>query len=183
MAIGLKEFINVWENQKERAGIITEFEHEGDAITHDIMTLLNTSFIPPFDREDIVSLAFAMDEVADRIEETSDSMILFGVKSPTDKAKEMADITLQAVTEVEKGIAEISGHIDRQKLLKRCVEINRLENLGDSVFRSSLVDLFAKPADAFDIVKWRALYDEMESVIDGCEAIADILENIAFKYA
>ena len=179
----LKDMIYVWENVKERVGVITDLEHQGDAITHQIFEQLHRSVITPFDREDIALLAHSLDDVVDFIHAAADAMLLYKVERPTNRAKELADIVVQAVVEVEKGISEMHDRIGRKELHKRCVEINRLENIGDRVYRSAMAELFDNSADIADVIKWREIYDHMESVIDRCEDIANILEGVSIKYA
>jgi len=110
-------------------------------------------------------------------------MLLYKVERPTDKVKELSDIVVQATAEVEQGVSEIHGRIDRDKLLKRSMEINRLENVGDSVYRSALAELFVGSPDFAYLMKWREIYEYVESAIDKCEDIANVLEGIALKYA
>jgi predicted phosphate transport protein (TIGR00153 family) len=179
----LKDMVDTWENVKERLGVIAKLEHEGDAITHQIVAELHRTFVTPFDREDIVLLAESLDDITDFIHSAADAMLLYKVKSPTDKARELVDVLVQAVKEVEKGVSEIHGRIDRGKLLKLCVEINRLENVGDSVYRSALAELFANSADFAYLIKWREIYEDIETAIDRCEDVANTLEGIALKYA
>jgi predicted phosphate transport protein (TIGR00153 family) len=175
--------VYIWENVKERVGVITDLEHQGDAITHQIFEQLHRSFITPFDREDIALLAHSLDDVTDFIHAAADAMFLYKVDRPTNKAKELVDIVVQAVVEVEGAISEIHDRISRKQLLNRCVEINRLENIGDSVYRSAMAELFDGSADMAGLIKWREIYEHMESVIDRCEDIANILEGVAIKYA
>jgi predicted phosphate transport protein (TIGR00153 family) len=179
----LKDMVYIWENVKERVGIINDIEHQGDAITHQIFDQLHRSFITPFDREDIALLAHSLDDVADFIHVAADAMLLYKVERPTNRAKELAEIVVQAVAEVEKAVSEMHDRIGRKQLLKRCIEINRLENLGDSVYRSAMAELFDDSANFAILIKWREIYNHMESVIDRCEDIANILEGIALKYA
>ena len=183
MAKEFKELIFTWENVRERVSILADLERDGDAITHDIMSLLHRTFITPLDREDIGLMARSIDDVADRIHSAADIMYIYRIDSSNDRAKELAEIIVQATVEVEKAISSISSHIDRNQLLKQCVEINRLENMGDSVYRNALADLFTNSKDMAYVVKWREVYEDMESSIDGCEVIADVLEAIALKYA
>jgi predicted phosphate transport protein (TIGR00153 family) len=175
--------VHIWEHVKERVGVITDLEHQGDAITHQIFEQLHRSFITPFDREDIALLAHSLDDVTDFIHAAADAMLLYKVERPTHRAKELVDIVVQAVAEVEKAVSEIHDRIGRKQVLKRCVEINRLENMGDSVFRSAMAELFNNSADFAGLIKWREIYEHMESVIDRCEDIANILEGVAIKYA
>lgn len=179
----LKDMVHIWENVKERVGVITDLEHQGDAITHQIFDQLHRSFITPLDREDIALLAHSLDDVTDFIHAAADAMFLYKVERPTNKAKELVDIVVQAVVEVERAVSEIHGRISRNQLLNRCVEINRLENIGDSVYRSAMAELFDGSADMAGLIKWREIYEHMESVIDRCEDIANILEGVAIKYA
>jgi len=179
----LKDLVNTWENVKERVGVIASLEHEGDAITHQIVAELHRTFVTPFDREDIALLAESLDDVTDFIHSAADAMLIYKVERPTDKAKELTDILLQAVLEVQKGVSEIHGRIDRDKLLKLCVEINRLENVGDNVYRSAIAELFVNSADFAYLIKWREIYEDIETAIDRCEDVANILEGVALKYA
>jgi len=179
----LKDLVYIWENIKERVGVINDLEHQGDAITHQIFEQLHRTIITPFDREDIALLAHSLDDVIDFIHAAADAMLLYKVERPTHRAKEMVDIVVQAVGEVERAVSEIHDRIGRKQLLNRCVEINRLENMGDSVFRSAMAELFDDSADFAGLIKWREIYKHMESVIDRCEDIANILEGVAIKYA
>ena len=179
----LRDMLDTWENVKERVGVITSLEHEGDAITHQIIAQLHRTFVTPLDREDIALLAEALDDITDFIHSAADAMLLYKIERPTDKAKELANILVQAAMEVEKGVSEIHGRIDRDKLLKLCVEINRLENVGDSVHRSALAELFFDSVDFTYLIKWREIYDDIETAIDRCEDVANVLEGVALKYA
>jgi predicted phosphate transport protein (TIGR00153 family) len=179
----LRDMVYIWENVKERVGVINDLEHQGDAITHQIFDQLHRSIITPFDREDIALLAHSLDDVADFIHAAADAMLLYKVGRPTNRAKELADIVVEAVVEVEKAVSEMHDRDGRKQLLKRCVEINRLENIGDNVYRSAMAELFEDSANYDSLIKWREIYNHMESVIDRCEDIANILEGVAIKYS
>ncbi len=179
----LRDLLDIWENVKERVGVITDLEHQGDAITHQIFEQLHRSVITPFDREDIALLAHSLDDVTDFIHAAADAMLLYKVERPTPRAKELAELAVQAVAEVEKAVSEMQDRVGRKQLLKRCIEINRLENIGDRVYRSAMAELFDDSADIAGVIKWREIYDHMESVIDRCEDIANILEGVSIKYA
>jgi len=179
----LSDLVNTWENVKERVEMITSLEHDGDAITHQIVAQLHRTFVTPLDREDIALLAQTLDDITDLIHSAADAMLLYKVERPTAKVKELVNVVVEATAEVEKGVAEINNRIDRDKLLNRSMEINRLENVGDSVYRSSLAELFVNSPDFAYLIKWREIYEDIESAIDKCEDIANILEGIALKYA
>jgi len=179
----LKDLVYIWENVKERVGVINDLEHEGDAIAHQIFEQLHRTMITPFDREDIAQLAHSIDDVVDFIHGAAGAMLLYKVDRPGPRAKELVDIVVQAVVEVESAVSETHDRKGRKKLADRCVEINRLENVGDTVFLSAMAELFDESADFRALIKWREIYRHMESVIDRCEDIANILEGVAIKYA
>ncbi|MDM8000788.1 MAG: DUF47 domain-containing protein [Dehalococcoidia bacterium] len=181
----LRDMVFTWENIEERLAIITDLEHEGDAITHQIVAQLHRSFITPFDREDIAVLAHSLDEVTDFIHSSADMMVLYRAGRPTARARDLAEIIVQTATEVQKAVSEIRSHsrINREELLKRCMEINRLENDGDSVYRAAVAELFSDSTDTSYLIKWREIYEHMENAIDRCEDVANVLEGVALKYA
>ncbi len=179
----LKEMVDTWEYVEGKVSEITELEHQGDTITHEIMARLHRTFVTPFDREDIAQLANVLDDVTDFIQAAADAMLIYKVDRPGQRAKELADILVQATEEVEKALPQFRKRIVLSQVLKRCVEINRLENVADRVFRSAMAELFADSADIADIIKWREIYEHMESATDRCEDVADVLEGVALKHA
>jgi len=182
-AQSLKEMVNDWEHVEGKVAEITELEHKGDTITHEIMSRLNRTFVTPFDREDIVQLAHSLDDVTDFIHAASDAMLLYKVERPGERAKELADIIVQGAEEIEKVLPQMQRRIVLSAVLKRCVEINRLENLADRVYRSAIAELFDDSTDMAHIIKWREIYAHMESATDRCEDVADVLEGVAIKHA
>jgi len=182
-AQNLKQLIDTWENVEERVKEITKLEHEGDTITHQIMEQLNRTFVTPFDREDIALLAHSLDDVTDFIHATADAMFLYKVNRPGLSAKELSDIIVQAATEVERAMPQLRSRAELRQILERCVEINRLENTADRVFRSAMAELFANTTDIAEIIKWREIYEHMESATDRCEDVANVLEGVALKHA
>jgi predicted phosphate transport protein (TIGR00153 family) len=182
MAHQLKDMVYIWQNIQERAGILADMEQDGDAITHDIMTLLHRSYITPIDREDITALTHSLDDIADRIHAIADTLYLYRIEGPTDRAKELCDIILKAVLEVQGGVSEIKSNMHQPDLLKRSEAINQIENSGDIIYHKALAELFTNPDDMAFIVKWREVYKKMGATIKGCEVFADILEEIAIKY-
>ena len=179
----LRDMVHIWENVGERAGVIADLEHQGDAITHLINAQIHRTFITPFDREDIALLANSLDDVTDFVHAAADAMLLYKVERPTDRAKELADIIVQVAAEVEKAISEMHDRVDQKRILRRCVEINRLENMADRVYRSAMAELFVDSTDIAYIIKWREIYEHMETATDRCEDVANVLESIALKYA
>lgn len=182
-AEALKGLIDTWENVEERVDAITELEHQGDSVTHRIMEQLHRTFVTPFDREDIALLAHSLDDIVDFIHATADAMFLYKIEQPSQRAKELADILVQAAAEVGKALLLLEHHAQLKQVLERCVEINRLENMADRVFRSAMAELFNDSADIAYIIKWREIYEHMESATDRCEDVADVLEGVALKHA
>ncbi len=180
----LKHLVDSWTDIETNVAKITEIEHEGDTTTHQIMYQLNRSFVTPFDREDIALLAHSLDDVIDLIQAAADTMLLYKVKRPGQRARELADIILQITSEVEHAVPQLrerGSHI--QQVLNFCVEINRLENVADKIFRSALTELFDDTSNMADVIKWREIYQQMESATDRCEDVANVLEGVALKHA
>ena len=179
----LKILVDTWVDIETKVAVITEIEHEGDTTTHQIMYQLNRSFVTPFDREDITLLAHALDDVIDLIHAAADTMLLYKVKTPGQRAKELADIIVQITAVVEQAVPQLRQRSDIQQMLNYCVEINRLENVADKIFRSALTELFDNTTDIAEVIKWREIYQEMESATDKCEDVANVLEGVALKHA
>jgi hypothetical protein len=179
----LKEMVDTWEDVQEKANEITELEHQGDAVIHQIMAQLHRTFVTPLDREDIALLANALDNVTDFIQAAADAMLIYRVDRPSQRARELADIIVQATVEVDEAVPKLRHQTELKQVLSRCVEINRLENAADRVFRSALGELFDDTTDIAHIIKWREIYEQMEGATDRCEDVADILEGVALKHA
>lgn len=182
-AEALKGLIDTWENVEEKVDAITELEHQGDSVTHRIMEQLHRTFVTPFDREDIALLAHSLDDIVDFIHSTADALFLYKIEQPSQRAKELADILVQAAAEVERALLLLEHHAQLKQVLERCVEINRLENMADRVFRSAMAELFDDSTDIAYIIKWREIYEHMESATDRCEDVADVIEGVALKHA
>ena len=179
----LKNMIDTWKCVEGSVAEITELEHEGDTITHQIMAQLHRTFVPPFDREDIAQLAHTMDDVVDFIHSTADVMLIYKVDRPTQRAKELASIIVEATIEVEKAVQGLRRTSELKKILERCVEINRLENMADRVYRAAIGELFEDGVEVTQVIKWREIYEHMESATDRCEDVANVLEGVALKHA
>ena len=182
-ARALQEMVNAWQFIDSRIAEITELEHKGDAITHRIMAQLHRTFVPPFDREDIAALAHAMDDVVDLIHAAADAMFIYKVKEPTKRAQELAEIIVQGADEIAKAVGCLRRKAELKRLLDHCVELNRLENAADRVFRAAMAELFDDAVDIPLVIKWREIYEHMESATDRCEDVADVLEGVALKHA
>jgi predicted phosphate transport protein (TIGR00153 family) len=182
-ARGLKDMLDNWENIGVKVAEITELEHEGDSITHQIAALLHRTFVTPFDREDIALLSHTMDDITDFIHAAADAIFIYKVDRPTQRARELAETIVQAALEVEKAVLLLRHHSELKKIMEHCVELNRLENRADKIYRSALGELFDDDEDTAYIIKWREIYEHMESATDRCEDVANVLEGVALKHA
>ncbi len=172
-----------WDHIEAKVNQIDDLEHAGDTITHDIMAHLHRTFVTPFDREDMALLGHSLDDVTDFIHAASVAMHTYKVSRPGPRAIELAEIIVQAADEVAIAISKLRQHTSLKQVLENCVEINRLENAADSVFRAAMAELFDEAADIADVIKWREVYEHMESATDRCEDVANVLEGVALKHA
>src|SRR5499425_3282580 len=160
---------------------IRDLEHAGDAITHEVVRRLNTTFVTPIDREDIYALASRLDDVLDLIDAVADRLLLYKVKVPTDGSIEMAKIIVKTAEETDRAVRclrTLSAFYH-----KHAVEVNRLENEADRLLRDQLAALFEGTKDAIEVIKWKELYETMESVTDRCEDVVNVIEGIVLKMA
>jgi len=179
----LAELIGKWENIEEKVREISELEHHGDNITHRIIAQLHATFVTPIDREDIAQLAERMDDVMDFIEGAAVAMLIYEVKRPTERAQELADILVRSTSEVSAALPRLRRRNQLNKIPEHCIEINRLENEADRVVRAALTELFHDQVDLADVIKWREIYEHMETATDRCEDIANVLEGVMIKRA
>lgn len=179
----LKDLLYNWTNVEDKIAFIADLEHKGDNVTHQIAAELHRTFVTPFDREDIAMLSHTLDDVTDFIHSAADAMLLYRIDEPTQRAKELSDVIVEITAEVEKTVMILSKKLDQREMLKHCVEINRLENVADRIYRSALAELFANSIDGVYIMKWREIYEHMETSTDRCEDVANVLEGLAIKYS
>lgn len=166
----------------KKAKTIYEFEQEGDMLTHDIMKNLNKTFLTPIDREDIIELASRIDDVLDLIWATVDRMVLYNIDKPTAELISMAD-DLQITADVlKKALRELRAK-NYDRVQEYCIEINRLENRIDRVYRNALGKLLSEETDPILIIKWKDIYTILEDASDRSEDVANVLESIVLKYA
>jgi predicted phosphate transport protein (TIGR00153 family) len=179
----LKEMLDTWQFIDSRVAEITEMEHTGDTFTHQIISMLHRTFVTPFDREDIALLAHTMDDIIDFIHAAADSMFIYKIACPTQRAKELADVIVQGAAEMEKAVAGLRKRSEFKAMLEHCVEMNRLENVADRIYRAAIGEIFDNTPDVTLIIKWREIYEHMESATDRCEDVANVLEGVALKHA
>jgi uncharacterized protein Yka (UPF0111/DUF47 family) len=156
-------------------------EHEGDRITHDLVQLLNTQYVTPFDREDIYALATTLDDVVDHIDEACDLLDLYGVESPTRHALEQCRILVSAVEHLAAALADLKGMRGVQQAL---AELKNLEDEGDRVLHDAIGELFRDPRiDPLIVIRWKDIFEALEDALDACETTANVIGNILVKNA
>jgi predicted phosphate transport protein (TIGR00153 family) len=176
----LQEMLGNWPDSGELAREILLAEQEGDRITHDIVQRVNSTFVTPIDGEDIYGLATRLDDIVDHIEESADFMGLYRIEAPMDQALAMADVLVKSCEQLALLLENLRGFKDLQKYW---IEIHRLENDGDRLFRDALASLFANGIDPMVVIRWRDIFLRLERAIDATETAAHILEGIVIKNA
>lgn len=169
------------ERAAECAHKLERIEHDGDALTHDLLIMLDKSFITPIDREDIHELAQALDDCLDTIESVTERMQLYQLSTPTDHVKQLVSIVRQQAIQIQAMMPLIPG-FKYEKVIPYCKEISRLENVADKIGREALGMLFRGSADPLTVMKWKDIYDYLETATDKCEDVAGIVERIVLKH-
>jgi len=177
----LKDLLDNFNDVKVRARQIEEVEHRGDAITHDIIKKLNTTFITPIEREDILALASSLDDIIDLIHSAATRITLFKITESTPQAKELGFLILKSVREIRRGVSHLGKKMDG--VHEHCVEVHSLENEADRVCRDAIAYLFEHEKDPITILKWKEVYETLETATDRCEDAANVLEGVALKNA
>jgi len=179
----LKELLHNYTNVEEKVKQIGDTEHYGDKLTHQTMKKLNKTFVTELDREDIHSLVSTLDDILDLLDATVRRMVLYKIDRPTEELIKLADILDKAVDEITKAMP-LMRHLSKpEAILKHCIEINSLENDGDTVQRAAVAKLFEDAKDPIYVIKWKEIYETLETAIDRCEDVANILEGIVLKYS
>jgi predicted phosphate transport protein (TIGR00153 family) len=174
----LEELLFDYPDHRALAHDIRDCEHEGDRITHEILDRLNHTFVTPIDREDILALASALDDIADYIEEVADYLGLYKIEAPMDQAIKLAQVLHQAATQIAEAMPQLRGFND---ISAHTVEINRLENEGDRITREAIASLFDGGIDPMVVIRWKDLFERLEDAIDATERVANILAGIVIK--
>ena len=157
---------------------IKELEHEGDRITHDLIDLINRTFVTPFDRDDMYRLAGVLDDVCDNIDDSAEKVVGYGVREINDAARQQALVIQRCTTKLAEAIAELEGFKDSRRQL---IELRTLEDEGDRLSRQAISALFAGDPDAVSLIRWKDIHEQLEEAIDACENAADVLEAILVK--
>lgn len=170
---------------KEYAKALSDLEHEGDLLTHELQNKIAATFITPLDKEDLKELSQALDDVADFIEAAAARAELYRITEVREELIELADILVDVAKMTERAVGSLRNGFSKTRALKDTLtEIHTLENASDKVFRTALGALFDEPGiDALTVMKWKELFDRIETAVDKCEDIAAIIGTILVKYA
>jgi uncharacterized protein len=156
-------------------------EHEGDRITRDLIQLLNTQYVTPFDREDIFALATTLDDVVDHIDEATDLLDLYRIESTAAPAIEQCRILVGAAENLADALRRLKGRTGAQEAL---IALKQLEDEGDRVVRDAIAALFQDSRiEPLVVIRWKDVFDALETAIDACETAANVVGNILVKNA
>jgi hypothetical protein len=168
-------------NLEIQAERVKQIEHECDEITHAVVQALHKTFITPIDRNDIYTLITRMDDIMDLVEAASERLSLYELRKMTTEVVELASCL---VTSAEHVLGAVTGIRDLKRdngIQEHLVEINRLENVADKILRGALARLFREERDPIAVIKWKELYETLESATDRCEDVANIIEGVVLE--
>ena len=176
----LDEMLRNFPDSQSLAREILICEQDGDQITHDVVRHLNQTFVTPFDREDIIDLLSALDDIVDDTEEVADYLGLYRIEAPMTQAQRQAGVLHAATREVAQAIPKLRGFRD---ISAHTTEVHRLEKIGDRIVREAIASLFEDGIDPMVVIRWKDIFERLEHAIDATEKAADILEGIVIKNA
>jgi predicted phosphate transport protein (TIGR00153 family) len=185
-ANALADVLRDYEVAKDRAAgikLIEDAEHSADRITHETVQLLHTTFITPFDRDDIHRLISRMDDVLDLIQDTAESLVLYDIQKVTPEATQLAELVLRCAERVQAAVKLMVSMADAATMLEICQEIDRLESEADKVMRDAVSRLFRDETDTRQLIKLKAVYEALESATDKCQDVANVIESVVLENA
>ncbi len=183
---GSKEFLSLVQtaaNIGPKTKRIKEIEHETDVITHRCVEALHKTFITPIERDDIHRLITKMDDIMDYVEAAADRILLYEIHTMTPEVINLADVLVRQVQQTLEALRMLRNLKNADAIIKKCIEINRHENEADTVLRSALARLFKEEKDVFLVIKWKEIYENLETATDRCEDVANILEGVVLENA
>jgi uncharacterized protein len=180
-ATALRDMFDHYENVEAKVGHITELEHSGDFIVHEVMHLLMHTLIIPLDSEDIERLISALDDALDKIEATAVRMVIFQIEAPTERARQMAQLIRSGAQELHRAMPNLREKKTFRLVTEHIKEINTIENNSDRMLREALVDIVNHKEDLFNLIRWKEIYEMLEEATDRMEDVADILQRVVIK--
>ena len=181
---GCRAFLEMVEHPTDlesRAERVKQIEHECDEITHAVVEGLHKTFITPIDRGDIYALITKMDDIMDFVEAAADRVALYEIPTMTKEVGDLARCLVQSAEHVLGAVSSIRDLGKPNGILQHCIEINRLENVADGILRSALARLFREEKDPIAVIKWKEIYETLETATDRCEDVANIIEGVVLE--
>jgi predicted phosphate transport protein (TIGR00153 family) len=157
---------------------VKELEHEGDRLTHELVDLLNRTFVTPFDRDDMYRLAGALDDICDHVDEAAGRVVSYGVVEVREQARGQAQVIRRAAGKLAEAIGGLEGFKESKREL---IELRELEDEGDRLVHDGVSSLFSGAHDPLTVIRWKDIHEGLEDAVDACENAADVLEAILVK--
>jgi uncharacterized protein len=157
---------------------VRELEHEGDRLTHELVDLLNRTFVTPFDRDDMYRLAGALDDICDHVDEAAGRVVSYGVSEIRLQAREQAQVVRRSAGKLTDAVALLEGFQDSRRHLD---ELRELEDVGDRILHDSVSSLFMARPDPLELIRWKDIHESLEEAVDACGYAANVLEAIVVK--
>lgn len=177
----LLDLFDHYDDIENRVARITELEHCGDFIVHEVMHLLMNTLIIPLDSEDIERLISSLDDAVDKIEATAVRMLIYRIEAPTDKARQLARLIRSGAQELHAAMPNLREKKNFRLVNEHIKEINTVENNGDRVLREALVEIVNHKDDLFNLIRWKEIYEMLEEATDRMEDVADVLQRVIIK--
>jgi len=185
-ALALADVLRHYDIENDRAARIKhieDVEHAADRITHETVQLLHSTFITPFDRDDIHRLISRMDDVLDLVQDAAESLVLYDIRKVTPEATQLAELLLRCTERVQAAVKLMASMADAAAMLKICQEIDQLESDADRVMRGAISRLFREETDVRQVIKLKAVYEALESATDKCQDVANVIESVVLENA
>jgi hypothetical protein len=178
-----REVVSLGYVNEDTLSKMAAIEHQGDEVAHAIIEQLNKTFITPFDREDIHALTMEIDDIVDMLNTIVSRLRIYNISGVDKNLVEFAEVIEQSVQAVARAVGGLRRIKKVRKVFEACVEVNRLENVGDAMRDRVLMDLFRIVKDPITVIKWKDIYQDAETVLDICEDVAHIVDSIMVKQA
>lgn len=180
----LEDLVADYERLEERLPELIEVEHRGDEVTEKIIEKLNQTFITPFDREDIYTLARELDEILDSICSAAEKMVIYRTGKPSSHFLDLVHNFAVSTKYIQKAMGLLQEVKENYCEIMDCFrEIKRLETEGDKIYRYGVAAFFHDQADPLEVIKWKEVFDQLETALDRCEKIGKVIRGVAVKYA
>lgn len=179
----LEDLMENYVDIREKIAAIENVEHECDLHVHKIMSILNASFITPIDREDIYLIAKELDNIVDDIESTAHRFRMFNVKVINEDALKLVKLIVECAKELKDVMIGLKALKKGSNMKEKIIEVNRIENEGDDIYRNAITKLFVTEKDPVEIIIWKEIFEYLENTLDACEDVANIVEGVVMKHA